>query len=179
VFAFDFHEIARAVGRSEAACRQLAVRARRHMDAGRPRFEANPKAREELTARFLDAVREGEIEGLQKLLVADVQMIADTGGKVPQWGRGVIGAQKVSQIIASMIPPFLRIGGKIESQVVNGQPGAIFRDRDDRVINAWIFEVHEGRIETIRTVLNPDKLAHMGPVADARAVIRELNQERR
>jgi RNA polymerase sigma-70 factor (ECF subfamily) len=179
VFAFDFREIAQAVGRSEPACRQLAARARRHMDAKRPRFEVNPRAREELAARFLDAVREGEIEGLQTLLVADVQMIADSGGKVPQWGMGVVGAQKVARIIASMIHPFLKIGGKVESQVVNGQPGAIFRDRDNRVIIAWIFDVHEGQIQTIRTMLNPDKLAHVGPVADARAVIREVNKARR
>lgn len=179
VFAFDFSEIEAAVGRSEAACRQLAVRARRHMDAGRPRFEVDRRAREELAARFLDALREGEVEGLQKLLAADVRMIADSGGKAPLWGSGVVGAANVAQLIASMIPPFFRIGGKVESHVVNGEPGAIFRDREDKVINTWTLDVLDGRIQAIRTVLNPDKLGHVGPVADAWAIIRETNQARR
>ena len=88
VFGFGFPEIASAVGRSEAACRQLAVRARRHMDAGRPRFEADRREREELAARFFDALREGDVDGLRELLAADVQMVGDGGGKAPQWGQG-------------------------------------------------------------------------------------------
>ncbi|MER6982163.1 sigma-70 family RNA polymerase sigma factor, partial [Streptomyces carpinensis] len=84
VFAFGFPEIASAVGRSEAACRQLAVRARRHMDAGRPRFEADRAEREELAGRFFDAFREGDVEALQELLAAEVHMVGDGGGKAPQ-----------------------------------------------------------------------------------------------
>jgi RNA polymerase sigma-70 factor, ECF subfamily len=72
VFGFGFPEVASAVGRSEAACRQLAVRARRHMDAGRPRFEADRRERDELAARFFDALRDGDVEGLRELLAADV-----------------------------------------------------------------------------------------------------------
>ena len=72
VFAFDFPEIAASVGRSEAACRQLAVRARRHMDEGRPRFEADRREREELAARFFDAIRDGDVDSLRELLAADV-----------------------------------------------------------------------------------------------------------
>ncbi|MGY2746803.1 RNA polymerase sigma-70 factor [Arthrobacter sp. UYCu723] len=179
VFAFDFPEIASAVGRSEAACRQLAVRARRHMDAGRPRFEADRRERDELAARFLDALREGDVEGLRELLAADVQMVGDSGGKAPQWGGGVIGAEKVAQVLASTFPWFVRIGGKLEPHVVNGQPGAIFRDRNNNVLNTWTLDVLDGRIQAIRTVINPDKLGHLGPVADAWAVIREANQARR
>ena len=88
VFGFGFPEIASAVGRSEAACRQLAVRARRHMDAGRPRFEADRREREELAERFFDAFREGDVDGLRELLAADVQMVGDSGGKAPQWAKG-------------------------------------------------------------------------------------------
>ena len=83
VFGFGFSEVAVAVGRSEAACRQLAARARRHMDVGRPRFEADRREREELAARFFDALRDGDIEGLRELLAADVEMVADGGGKGP------------------------------------------------------------------------------------------------
>ncbi|MEO9223876.1 MAG: sigma-70 family RNA polymerase sigma factor, partial [Acidimicrobiales bacterium] len=91
VFGFGFPDVAEAVGRSEVACRQLAVRARRHMDAGRPRFEADRKVREELAKRFLDAFKEGDVDGLRELLAADVQMVGDSGGKAPQWGKGIFG----------------------------------------------------------------------------------------
>ena len=179
VFGFGFPEIASAVGRSEAACRQLAVRARRHMDAGRPRFEADRRERDELAARFFDALRDGDVEGLRELLAADVQMVGDGGGKAPQWGTAVIGAQKVARVLASTFPWFFRIGGKLEPHEVNGQPGAIFRDRDNNVLNTWTLDVLDGQIQTIRSVINPDKLGHVGPVADAWAVIREANQARR
>ncbi len=179
VFAFDFPEIAASVGRSEAACRQLAVRARRHMDEGRPRFEASRKERDELAARFFDAIREGDVDSLRELLAADVQMVGDSGGKAPAWARGVAGADNVTRVLASMMPLFLGIGGTLEPHVVNGQPGAIFRDRDGLVMNTWALDVLDGRIQTIRTVLNPDKLGHVGPVADAWAVLREANEARR
>ena len=87
VFGFGFPEVAAAVGRSEAACRQLAVRARRHMDDGRPRFEADRREREELAARFFDALRDGDVDGLRELLAADVQMVGDGGGKAPAFAR--------------------------------------------------------------------------------------------
>jgi RNA polymerase sigma-70 factor, ECF subfamily len=178
VFGFSFPEVASAVGRSEAACRQLAVRARRHMDAGRARFEADRREREELAERFFDAFREGDVDGLRELLDADVQMVADSGGKAPQWGKGVFGAENVARVLAAIVAPFVRIGGVVESHQVNGQPGAIFRDRDGKVLNTWTLDILDGRIQTIRTVLNPDKLGHVGPVADAWAVIREATQAR-
>jgi RNA polymerase sigma-70 factor (ECF subfamily) len=180
VFGFGFSEVASAVGRSEAACRQLAVRARRHMDAGRARFAADRRERDELAERFLDAFREGDVDGLQELLAADVQMVGDSGGKAPLWGEGVLfGAQNVARVLAAIIAPFARIGGVVEPRQVNGQPGAIFRDRDGKVINTLAFDILDGQIQTIRAVLNPDKLRHLGPVADAWAVAREANKARR
>jgi RNA polymerase sigma-70 factor (ECF subfamily) len=179
VFGFGFGEIASAVGRSEAACRQLSVRARRHMDAGRPRFEADRRERAELAARFFDALREGDLDGLRELLAADVQMIGDGGGKAPQWAKGIAGAENVARVLVAILEPFARIGGAVEPHQVNGQPGAIFRDRDDRVVNTWTLDILDGRIQTIHAVINPDKLGHVGPVADAWAVLREANRARR
>jgi RNA polymerase sigma-70 factor, ECF subfamily len=178
VFGFRFPEVASAVGRSEAACRQLAVRARRHVDAGRPRFEADRREREELAGRFFDAFREGDVDRLRKLLAADVQLVGDGGGKAPQW-KHIIGAENVARLLASAFPWFVRIGVVVEPHEVNGQPGAIFRDRDGKVLNTWTLDVLDGRVQMIRAVINPDKLAHVGPVADAWVVIREATQARR
>jgi RNA polymerase sigma-70 factor, ECF subfamily len=179
VFGFGFPEIASAVGRSEAACRQLAVRARRHMDEGRPRFEADRSEREELAERFFGALREGDVDGLRELLAADVQIVADGGGKAPALARSVIGAEKVARVLASVFPWLVRIDVTLEPHEVNGQPGAIFRDRDAKVLTTMALDILDGQIQTIRSVSNPDKLGHVGPVADAWAVFREANQARR
>ncbi|MGH1563207.1 RNA polymerase sigma-70 factor [Mumia sp. DW29H23] len=179
VFGFGFAEVAAAVGRSEEACRQLAVRARRHMEAGKPRFEADRAERDELADRFFAALREGDVEALRDTLAADVAMVGDGGGKAPQWARGVIGAENVARVATSMITTFVGIGGTVEPCETNGQPGAILRDRDGRVLNTWSLEVLDGQVQTIRTVLNPEKLGHLGPLADPWAVVREANQSRR
>jgi RNA polymerase sigma-70 factor (ECF subfamily) len=179
VFGFGFPEVASAVGRSEAACRQLAVRARRHMDAGRPRFEAGRREREELAARFFGALREGDVDGLRELLAADVQLVGDGGGKAPTLVRSIIGTEKVARVLASVFPWLVRVDVTLEPREVNGQPGAIFRDRDNRVLLTMTLDVLDGQIQTIRSVSNPDKLGHVGPVADAWAVAREVNQARR
>ncbi|MEU9477942.1 RNA polymerase sigma-70 factor [Streptomyces sp. NPDC048191] len=178
VFAFGFPEIASAVGRSEAACRQLAVRARRHMEAGRPRFEADRKERDELAERFFDALKEGDLDGLRDLLAGDVSIVADSGGKAPQFAQGVFGAEQVRRMLGMFVPPFLGIGGRVEPQWINGRPGAVFRDRDGKVVNTWTVEVLDGQVQTIRAVSNPDKLGHMGPVADAWALLRETGLAR-
>ncbi len=179
VFGFGFGEVASAVGRSEAACRQLAVRARRHMDAGRPRFETDRREREKLAARFFGALREGDVEGLRELLAADVQLVGDGGGKAPQLARAVIGVDNVARLLASYFPWLIRIDVTWEPHEVNGQPGAIVRDRDGKVLSTMALDVLDGRIQAIRSVQNPDKLGHVGPVADAWAVMREANQARR
>jgi len=178
VFGFSFPEIASAVGLSETACRQRAVRARRHVAAGRPRFEADQKKREELAERFFAAFAAGNVDELQKLLTADVRMLSDSGGKAPLWGAGIVGAGNVARVLASFAGPFARIGGVVEPREVNGQPGAVFRERDGRVINTWALDVVDQQIQTIRTTLNPDKLQHLGPVADADAIIRAASQAR-
>ena len=178
VFAYDFADVAAAVGRSEAACRQLLVRARNHVDSGRPRFEADRKARDVLAARFFDAFRDGDVEGLRDVLAADVQLVGDAGGKAPALARTVVGADKVARLLAAVVPRLARVDATLEQCEVNGQPGAILRDREGRVAFTFSLELLGGQIQTVRSVGNPDKLRHLGPVADAWALHREVKEAR-
>ncbi|MGW5175446.1 RNA polymerase sigma-70 factor [Streptomyces sp. NPDC004082] len=176
VFDFGFPEVASAVGRSEAACRQLAVRARRHMADGRPRFEADREERAELASRFFEALREGDVAALRELLAADVTMVGDGGGKAPQLARAVSGAGNVARLLASVFPRMARVDITFEPHEVNRQPGAIFRDRDGKVLHTLVLDVLDGRVQAIRSVINPDKLGHVGPVADAWSVHHAVRQ---
>ncbi|MET7939349.1 RNA polymerase sigma-70 factor [Streptomyces sp. NPDC005302] len=173
VFGFGFADIATAVGRSDTACRQLAVRARRHMEAGRPRFEVDRRARDELAGRFFDAFREGDVDALRELLAGDAQLVGDGGGKAPQLVGGVSGAENVARLLAAFAPGFDRVGVTLRQHEVNGLPGAVLRDRDGRTVGIWSLETLDGRIVTIRSIMNPDKLTHVGPVADAWALAAE------
>ena len=178
VFGFPFSDISVAVGKSEAACRQQAVRARRHMAAHRPRFEADPRKRAELAGRFFAAFADGDFDGLRDLLADDVQLVRDSGGRAPQWGDGVRGSENVARLLATLSRPFARTGGVVVQRQVNGQPGAVFRSREGTVINTWSLEVCDQRVQVIRTVLNPEKLRHIGEVADAAAVLRDTLRAR-
>ena len=178
VFAYDFADVAAAVGRSEAACRQLLVRARHHIDSGRPRFEVDRQARDALAARFFDAFRDGDVEGLREVLAADVQLVGDAGGKAPALARTVVGADKVARLLAAVFPRLARVDATLEQCEVNGQPGAILRDREGKVAITLALDVLGGQIQTIRTVGNPDKLRHLGPVVDAWAFHQEFKKAR-
>jgi RNA polymerase sigma-70 factor, ECF subfamily len=174
VFGYDFTDVAAAVGRSEAACRQLLVRARDHIHNGRPRFEVDRRARDVLADRFFDAFRDGDVEGLRNVLAADVQLVGDAGGKAPALGRVVVGADKVARLLGAVFPRLARLDATLEQCDVNGQPGAILRDREGRVAYLLALDVLDGQIQAVRSLGNPDKLGHLGPVADAWALRREF-----
>lgn len=178
VFDFEFSEIATVTGRSEAACRQLLVRSRRHMAGGRPRFEADRAERDELAGRFFDALRDGDIEGLQSLLAADVELVGDGGGKTPQFPRTVAGAAKVARLLGATYVRLEQVDVTFVRHEVNGQPGAIVHDRDGQVLYVIALDVLDGQVQTVRGVSNPDKLGHLGPVADAWAIDREARGRR-
>ncbi len=173
VFSFPFSEIAEVIGKSETACRQLASRARRQMEDGRPRFDVDRREREQLAARFFDALTAGDVDELRELLATDVEVYGDGGGKAPQWMRVVVGLDNVARMFAGLGRRFADAGLQVEPHEVNGQPGAVFRDRSGRVINVLALDVLGGRIQVIRSVINPDKLQHIGPVADAWALMRK------
>ena len=178
VFGFDYGRIAEILGRTEAACRQLGSRARRHVEAGRPRFEADRRKRSELAERFFAALQDGDVEALESFLAADVAALNDGGG-VAGGAGGTYGAARAARVLVATVPPLLALGATLEQTELNGQPGALLRDREGAVLAAWVLEIADGCIQTIRSVANPAKLAHLGPVGDMKAVTHERNRARR
>jgi RNA polymerase sigma-70 factor (TIGR02957 family) len=173
VFDYPYEQIAEIVGKSEPATRQLAVRARRHVDEGRPRFEASRRQREELARRFLAAAGEGDLEALEELLAQDVVLHGDGGGKAPALARPLHGRQRVARTIAAWARQAQRFGGvTIRPVEVNGQPGAMFVHSSGKLVSVMSFDVAEGQIQAIRSIVNPDKLRHLGPPADLGALLR-------
>ena len=177
VFGFPFEEVADVVGKSDAACRQLASRARRLVQDGRPRFDVDRRERDELASRFFDALTAGDVDGLRELLAADVEVYGDGGGKAPQWARVVVGIDKVARMLGGLGGRFAGSGIQLERHEVNGQPGAVVRDASGQVVNVFALDVLDGQIQVVRSVINPDKLRHLGPVADAWALMRETPQD--
>jgi RNA polymerase sigma-70 factor (ECF subfamily) len=178
VFDYDYGEIAKIVERSEDNCRQLYVRARRHIDEGRPRFEASRQQRDELAQRFLAAAQQGDTEALIELLAADVVVYGDGGGKAPSWPQPIYGRERVAKLMAGTFAQALQLGASVQPTQLNRQPGLVFLDHEGRIGAVMSLEIAEGVIQTIRGVTNPDKLAHLGPVADVRAVLRQGRKER-
>jgi RNA polymerase sigma-70 factor, ECF subfamily len=172
VFDYDYGEIATVVGRSEDNCRQLFVRARRHIDDGRPRFEASRQQRDELAQRFLAAAQRGDVDALTELLAADVVVYGDGGGKAPSWPQPIYGRERVAKLMAGTFAQVAKFGAEVHPVQLNGQPGLMFR-LGDEIGSVMSLEIADGVIQTIRGVTNPDKLGHLGPVVDTRAVLRQ------
>jgi RNA polymerase sigma-70 factor (ECF subfamily) len=166
VFGYDYKEIADITGKSEPNCRQILTRARRHVDEGKPRFEASREQREEVARRFFDAAGGGDLNSLLELLAPDVTMVGDGGGKAWATARPVHGAQQVARFMLGLYRRGPEWGATIELVWVNGQPGAVTRDGDGRVINVFALDIADSLVQTIRSVINPDKLQHLGPVSD-------------
>jgi RNA polymerase sigma-70 factor (TIGR02957 family) len=181
VFDYPYERIAPIVGKSEAATRQIATRARRHVDERRPRYEASERRREELAERFFAAAREGELETLESLLAEDVALHGDGdgGGRAPALARALYGRRRVAQTLAGWIELGRRSGGiEFRRAEVNGQPGAVITDTDGGLIGVWSLGIAEDRVQSIRSVVNPDKLAHLGPVSGLTAMIERAQQRK-
>ena len=173
VFGYGYGEITDIVGKSEDNVRQLAARARRHVTERRPRFESSREQRQALAQRFFAAARSGDLAGLESLLAHDVELRGDGGGKVPALGRSLRGRSRVAHTLTNWLRALTRFPEVTMSPVeVNGAAGAIFRDGQDRVLGVWALDVADGQVTGIHSIVNPDKLAHLGPVGDALAIIR-------
>jgi RNA polymerase sigma-70 factor (TIGR02957 family) len=171
VFDYDYAEVARIVGKSEPNVRQLVVRARRHVEERRPRFETSAEQREELARRFFAAAAEGDLAGLETLLAHDVELTGDGGGKVPALARVLRGRDRVARTLRNWWRQGARMPGASMRRVeVNGQPGALLLDGEERIVSVMALEIARGRIQAVRSIVNPEKLAHLGAVADMRAM---------
>ena len=174
VFDEPYDRIAEIVGTSEANARQLTARARRHVDERRPRYEASRDQREALATRFFAAAEDGDLEGLEELLAHDVVFRGDGGGKAPAAARAVHGRTKVARLLIAGMRTLARVGGvTTRREEVNGQPGVVFLDRGERLIGVTILDIADGQIQGVSAIVNPDKLRHLGPVGDVRALLRE------
>lgn len=178
VFGYDYADIASILDRSEDACRQLGSRARRHVKNGRPRFEADRRKSSELADRFFAALQDGDVDQLQGFLAADVATVNDGGG-IAGGAGGTFGAAKAARVLVAAVVPLLATGARLRSVELNGQPGALVYDRAGGVLAAWVLEILDGQIQTIRSVTNPEKLSHLGPVGSFDAVKEARNRLRR
>ena len=172
VFDYDYAEIARIIGKSEDNARQLAARARHRVQEGRPRFETSGEQRDQLAQRFFAAVQKGDLDGLEALLANDVVLHGDGGGKVPALTRPLQGRRRVANTLLAWASRGFRIAGMALREVdVNGQPGALVTDGDGKLLGVMALEIADGQVHAVTSIVNPDKLGHIGPVGDLRALL--------
>jgi RNA polymerase sigma-70 factor, ECF subfamily len=162
VFCYGYDEIAAIVDRTEDNCRQLATRARRHIEAHRPRFAVTPEHQEELTERFMRAVETGDDDALVAMLAEDAVAYTDGGGKVRAAPRPIVGREKVARFVVvssrrgAKLTPFT-----IRTATVNGRPGRMLVGEDGSVIGVMELDVDGDLIRAVNVVSNPDKLRHL------------------
>ena len=174
VFGYDYDEISGIVKKSPDNCRQLALRARRHVNEQKPRFEASRSKREELATRFFSAVGSGDMDGLVSMLAADVVVYGDSGGIPPSWPRPIVGRDPVSRLLVGIANQMQQIRVTIQLAEFNGQAGARLVGPDGRLISVFVLDIADGQVQTVRSVINPDKLRHLGPLADVQALRHHL-----
>jgi RNA polymerase sigma-70 factor, ECF subfamily len=165
VFGYRFDEIAPIVDRSEAGCRQIAVRARRRLDLDHPRFERDARRRSQVAEQFLVAFREGDIDALLRLLSEDVVFVGDGGGKAAALPEPIHGRDRVVHLLRAFANQNQRLNLRFEPARINGQPGAVVRDLDGLVVTVLALDIARGVVQIVRSIVNPDKIGHLGAVS--------------
>jgi RNA polymerase sigma-70 factor (ECF subfamily) len=179
VFDDPYEDIAQIVDKSEANCRQIFGRARQHLGAHQARYEASSEQSEALVRSFLVAARDGDLDHLVDLLAADVVLYGDGGGKATAISQPLYGRDRVATYIIALFKQAPRLGVTLEPVFVNAGPGIITHDPEGKVISVLSFEVLDGVIQTVRGIVNPDKLQHLGSVSDmARLRTHERDDQR-
>src|SRR3954465_1054831 len=164
-FDFEFSEIAAIVERSEGSCRRILAGARKRLADDRPRFDADPAERRTLAARFLAAARDGDLDGLVALLAPDAALVGAGGGPPRSIPHPMVGAPAIARAIAQFYGQVDTLGVTLEPVWVNGQPGFRTVDAEGLLVNIVAFDMLDGQIQVIRSMLNPDKLGHLGPTS--------------
>ena len=173
VFDYAYPDIAAMVGKSEDNVRQLATRARRHVEQRRPRFQTTREQRDELARRFFAAAEQGDLAGLEALLAHDVELTADGGGKVPALARSLRGRNRVARRLINYWVRLAAVPGvSMRPAEVNGGPGALYLDAQERLIGVVALDIAGGQIRSINSIVNPDKLTHLGPLGDLTSLLR-------
>jgi RNA polymerase sigma-70 factor (TIGR02957 family) len=172
VFDYGYGEVAEVVGKTPDNTRQIASRARRRVSEEAPRFEGTQERRDELARSFLAAARSGEVEALKDLLAREVVLRGDGGGKVPALARPLEGDDRVARALVNWSRQGQRAGVEPRLTEINGNPGVLFVAPEGALVAAMSLELAGGEVVAINSVVNPDKLRHLGPVADVRALIR-------
>jgi RNA polymerase sigma-70 factor (ECF subfamily) len=172
VFEYPYPEVAEIIGTDVDSARHLVSRARTNLREKRPRYYASRHQRAELAQRFFAAAEQGDLQGLEALLAQDVAMHADGGGKVPAAARPVIGRVRVARTLLAGMSVLARRGVRLEVTEVNGQPGAVALDAQDRLVGVVGLDIAEGQIQTIHSIANPDKLQHLERAGDLSALLR-------
>lgn len=165
-FDYSFADIAGILDTSEANARQLLSRARRRIEDERPRFDPDPGERRRLAARFLAAAREGDMDGLVALLAPDAVMVGDGGGKARAIAAPMRGAARIARAMLAFSRVAREWDVSFEPVLVNGQPGFCMRGPDARLVNVTSIDVEGGVVARLHSIVNPDKLEHLGPVSD-------------
>ena len=160
VFDYGYDEIAEIVGKTRENCRQLAVRARRHVEARRPRYEPSKEQRDALAGRFFEAIREGDLDGLVELLAEDAVATGDGGGKAAARKTPLHGGAKIARFMLGLMRLAERDHYEFDFCEVNGRPGALIRQHG-QVVSALSLEIADGRVTEFLSVANPDKLRHL------------------
>ena len=166
VFGYDYQAIAEITGKSEPNCRQIFARARHHVDEGKPRFETSRQQRDEVARRFFDAVGGGDLGSLLNLLAPDVVMIGDGGGKGQARLEPTHGAERVARFLLGLFRRAEKEGTYGQPALVNGQPGAVVYDAAGGVVSVFALDIADGLVQAVRSVVNPDKLQHVGPTSE-------------
>jgi RNA polymerase sigma-70 factor (TIGR02957 family) len=174
VFDYDYPQVAEIIGKSQDNVRQLATRARRHVEQRRPRFQTTREQRDELAQRFFAAAEQGDLSGLEALLAHDVKLTADGGGKVPALARTLRGRSRVARTLINYLVRLAAStpGVSLRPVEVNGSPGALYLDAQKRLIAVGALDIAGGQITGINVIVNPDKLAHLGPLGDLTSLLR-------
>ncbi|MCL2551034.1 MAG: RNA polymerase sigma-70 factor [Actinomycetia bacterium] len=171
VFQYDYAEVAAVVGKSEVNCRQILRRARNHLASRAPRFEVSREQRDRVAGMFFAAVDGGDLDALVDLLTEDAVLYGDGGGVGPSMPRPIHGRTRVVRLMGVVSDLIRRFGLRVQPAVVNGQPGAAVRDAEGRLLNVLALDIVDGRVQTVRSIINPDKLHHLGPLLDARLLM--------